>query len=418
MKRPPNVAVAMLGARMHYAVPALLNDANLLAGFFTDSYIGNKPMMRRILDAIPDNLMKGPLGSLAGRFSEQLSPSLVHSDEFLGFWYWSALHLAKGDLSRTENVQAEAARRLAENAIDRDFCGAGIVWGFNTASVELFEAASAKGIRCVLEQTLLPYALETKLLRREARDWPMWQPGFDDPQMKRTHIAREAREWELADYVVGGSAFVADGLAASGVAVERIRTIPYGVDPGRFRPAPGVSQRNPDARLKVLFVGEVGLRKGAQYLLQALAQLGPSVVEARFAGRIALSPDRLSPFGRVAQFLGPIPRLRMPDLYRWADVFVLPSIIEGSATVVYEAILSGLPVVVTPNVGSIVQNHKEGRIVPIRDSDSIARALSDYAENPDILAAHSMAARAAIPRASLTRYRRDLQALIVEIQNA
>jgi glycosyltransferase involved in cell wall biosynthesis len=65
----------------------------------------------------------------------------------------------------------------------------------------------------------------------------------------------------------------------------------------------------------------------------------------------------------------------MADLYAWADVFLLPSICEGSAMVTYEALSWGLPVITTHNAGSIVRDTVDGWLVPIRDSEAIAKKL-------------------------------------------
>jgi len=69
--------------------------------------------------------------------------------------------------------------------------------------------------------------------------------------------------------------------------------------------------------------------------------------------------------------------------FAWADVFLLPSLCEGSATVVYEALAASLPVICTQNTGSVVRNGVEGEIVPIRDSEMIADALAGLARDPE-----------------------------------
>jgi glycosyltransferase involved in cell wall biosynthesis len=72
-------------------------------------------------------------------------------------------------------------------------------------------------------------------------------------------------------------------------------------------------------------------------------------------------------------------------MYRWADVLVLPSICEGSATVIYEGLACGLPVITTPNAGSVVRDGREGFIVPIRDADAIANALEQLLRDKNLL---------------------------------
>ncbi|MBM4147417.1 MAG: glycosyltransferase, partial [Lentisphaerae bacterium] len=59
----------------------------------------------------------------------------------------------------------------------------------------------------------------------------------------------------------------------------------------------------------------------------------------------------------------------------WADIFLLPSVCEGSATVVYEALGAGLPVVCTPNTGSVVRDGVEGHVVPVSDAEAVSAAV-------------------------------------------
>jgi glycosyltransferase involved in cell wall biosynthesis len=175
---------------------------------------------------------------------------------------------------------------------------------------------------------------------------------------------------------VTASPFVIDGIRRCGGPVHKCALVPYGVDTGRFAPAAGDVPRSATGPLRVLFAGAVGLWKGVPYLLEALRQLCPDEVEGRFAGRVALAPEKLVPYGDVATFLGPVPRPQMPALYRWADVLVLPSLSEGSATVVYEALAAGVYVITTANAGSVLSGASAfGEIVPIRDAGAIAAAL-------------------------------------------
>ena len=316
-----------------------------------------------------------------------------------------------------EAVFREAARRFSAAILRTGVGEAPIVWGFNNASLELFQAARAQGRQCILEQTILPPELEFKLMREELARWPGWQPGLNIPDFDYSALDRGEQEWALADCIVAGSDFVRQGLERCGAPQGKIRVVPYGVDVNRFLPT-AIHERDRSAPLRVLFAGEIGLRKGVPDLLDALVQLGPARVEARFAGEIALDHERLDPFARVATFLGPVPRAQMPEIYRWADVFVLPSIVEGSATVAYEALLSGLPVVATPNAGSIVQSGVDGFIVPIRDPDALAATIGRYASDRKLLAQHQAATLQRRERAGLDRYKVDLVRVILEISTS
>ncbi len=95
----------------------------------------------------------------------------------------------------------------------------------------------------------------------------------------------------------------------------------------------------------------------------------------------------------------------MQKQYEWADVFLLPSLCEGSATVVYEALSAGLPVICTFNTGSVVRDNVDGYIVPIRDGEAIAEKLLHLAGHLGIRADMSANAASRAKQFSLTAYR-------------
>jgi glycosyltransferase involved in cell wall biosynthesis len=298
-----------------------------------------------------------------------------------------------------------------------DFAAGDIVWGFNSASLRLFESAQSLGRRCILEQTILPERLESQLLAEESQRWPGWdrRAAAGVPSAVPSVAPDEEAEWVLADRIVAGSEFVRDGLLQLGVPASKVRVVPYGVDAGRFRWTAAEPFESPSAArgpLRVLFAGEVGLRKGVPDLLEALHHLPVGAVEVRLAGAIALVEDKLRDLPACVQLLGPVPRPRMAELFRWAQVFVLPSIVEGSATTTYEALMSGVPVIATPNAGSPVRDGIDGVIVPIRNPRALADALQRYLDEPDVLYAHRAAAMRDRDRLGLDAYRENLVAVV------
>lgn len=379
------IIVAHLGARRHYAVPRILHEAGLLERFFTDSYAGDKPFLCALVSVVPESWRPRSLQRWLGRQEPRIPPDRVVSFEALGWAYGFAQRRARST-RELRGVFAEYGRRFNRSVIRHGVGEADTVYGFNGASLELFEWAKRRGLRCILEQTMAPHRWHDRVMREEAARWPGWQPALDLPDDGTCPLAaREEAEWQLADRILCGSDFVVETMQGCGGPVERCRVVPYGVDPARFlRVERGRRREGP---LRVVFAGEVGLRKGVPYLLEALRALGPGRVEARLAGAITLDPAKLEPYRDVATFLGPVPRARMPELYAWADVFVLPTLCEGSATVVYEAVTAGLPVITTPNAGSLVEDGRDGHLIPPRDVEAIAHWLDFYARNPEQLEA-------------------------------
>jgi hypothetical protein len=401
----PAVSVAMLGARMHYAVPRLLNEAGLLNYFFTDSYVGNKPWLQWALERFPASLRPKEAQRWLGRRSPGLEPGRVVSFELFGIWYAAARRRAQ-TREEVEVLFQKAGHEFNRHILAKGLGETRVVWGYNTASLELFRAARRAGLRCVLEQTILPRSLELQWLREEEDAWPSWSAR--QLAVGTSLLADlEEEEWELADCIVAGSEFVKDGLVARGVPEAKIRVVAYGVDPEQFRCVDADPEKG-GGKLKVLFAGQVGLRKGIPYLLEALRKLPPNSVETRIVGPIDIEPSRLSKCGDDVSVLGAVPRSEMGRLLRWADVLVLPSIVEGSATVTYEALMSGRPVIATPNAGSIVRDGVDGCVVPVRDVPALREALFRYASDRALLRRHQQAAAEGRERAGLSRYGVDL----------
>jgi len=162
--------------------------------------------------------------------------------------------------------------------------------------------------------------------------------------------------------------------------VAKCRVVPYGVD-SRFALIERKAHSGP---LRVLSVGAVGLRKGSPYVLGAAKAL-MGQVEFRMVGSLEIQSHARKLLDSALVLTGPVPRSEIQQHFAWADVFLLPSLCEGSATVVYEALAAGLPVVCTPNTGSVVRDGVDGFIVPIRDVQAIVAALMKFVSNPQAL---------------------------------
>ena len=131
--------------------------------------------------------------------------------------------------------------------------------------------------------------------------------------------------------------------------------------------------------------------------------LAPFVAKVVGAGPLA---DRLQDLVRDrglsehVQLLGGRGQDELPDLYRWADVFCLPSSREGVPVVLMEAMATELPVVTTPVAGipELVTSGLSGLFVPPGDADAVAAALSELAGDRDRRALLGRAGRQTVLR--------------------
>jgi glycosyltransferase involved in cell wall biosynthesis len=96
------------------------------------------------------------------------------------------------------------------------------------------------------------------------------------------------------------------------------------------------------------------------------------------------------------------------------DVMVFPSLFEGFGLVILEAMSQGLPVITTPHTAGpdLIEDGKDGFIVPIRSAESIARRLDQLASDPALLAAMSDAARETAASLAWRRYHEALVSVI------
>jgi glycosyltransferase involved in cell wall biosynthesis len=370
------IAVAQLGARMHYGVPRIFYQAGMLERFFTD--LSAPPAWIRYLERVPHRLRVAHLQRFLGR-SLPVPEAKVTVFPGLGLSYALRRRLAP-TLSHTTGAHLWAGRTLCARVLRTGLGKATAVYTFNSAGLELLRAARERGLHAIMEQTIAPHECETRLLGQERSAHPDWEPPSSYDGRRCEFIQRERNEWKAADLIVCGSDFVRNAIGELGGPLERCVVVPYGVDTPRV-----TRSRRSAGPLRVLMVGAVGLRKGAPYLLAAARLLSQHVV-VRAVGPIQVSPTAQRDLQSAIELTGPVPRSEILAHYRWADVFVLPSICEGSATVCYEALAAGLPVVTTPNAGSVVREGVDGFIVPIRCPETIAERLDRLAADPGLLA--------------------------------
>jgi glycosyltransferase involved in cell wall biosynthesis len=164
----------------------------------------------------------------------------------------------------------------------------------------------------------------------------------------------------------------------------------------------------------VLTVGQVRLQKGSPVVWEAAEAVGEQA-QFRMVGTVAVPAEILRHKSANIELVGAVPRSEMREQYRWADVFLLPSLCEGSASVTYEAMMAGLPVLCSENTGSIVEDSVTGFIVPILDPVQVAKCLLSLARKHDMLAALSTAAQARAESVGISAYRRRLLAALKDL---
>jgi len=263
--------------------------------------------------------------------------------------------------------------------------GLNAVYAYEDGALRTFQEAQGLGLRRIYDLPIGYWRAAQRIFQEERELQPAWActlTGLNDSDAK---LERKDQELELADLVVVPSEFVRSTLIEHGASAAPIAVVPFG-SPLPLSEPPIGSTTGP---LRVLYVGSLGQRKGLSYALDAVAALG-SQVSLTLIGRATAPHCRpLVAALESHHWVESLPHPQILEQMRQHDVLLLPSLFEGYALVISEALSQGLPVLTTPNSGAAltIRDGVEGFIVPIRDGQAIAERLQQFADNREQLAA-------------------------------
>ena len=368
-----------------------LAEAGQLAGFMTGYY--HKPSVQNQLLPHLGRRGRSLPGQLSRRVIAGVRPELVQAEPS----YDMAIRLenrlsnshpaARARLARwrTERFDKSAARRCPQLARS----GASTALFFSdVGSGHAMRAAHQAGLKVVLSMVTGHMDEEMEILAREQARQPRFFPVYlgdgalDVDELAWLHARRRA-DLAQADLVLVPSEHIARQVVdRSGVPAGRVRVIPYAADPDRFTPRFKPADISAD-RCRFLFAGGITQRKGLSDLLTAWQAVRRPGWELSLVGEAPKSAQDLIPADDpTIRVLGRVAYGQMPGLMAEHDLFVFPSLFEGSAVVCYEALAAGLPVVTTPQAGSVVRHGVEGLIVPAAAPDDLAQAMLRLGSSP------------------------------------
>lgn len=379
--------VVQPGARMHYAVPSSFEKRNRLTLLHTDLSVPDwlQRNVARISKKHGKTLERFVVASIA---TERVK---AHTLAGLRFRMRNRRH---GVGSEYYDACVQLTRSISSGVFPTS-CDEG-VYAFDTAALEVFENWGCSSGLKILEQCVAPRAAQRSVYH--ATNNGCVSKNFE--RMLDLFERREQSEWGLADYIFVPSEFVRNSLVEQGVAVGKIRLVPYGVNPPlEHVVASAVEARSKSAsnQIRVFFAGALSLRKGINEINRLSRH--PMLQNCRFiaAGRHTSESSAIEWPANVT-LLGPIAKSEMAREYAAADIFLLPSYLEGSATVTYEAMGWGLPIVTTPNSGSVLRDGVDGYLCGAGDVEMMAERLHALASCVSRRKSMGMSARQQIVR--------------------
>lgn len=285
--------------------------------------------------------------------------------------------------------------------------GVTAVYAYEDGALETFMEAKKSGLLCIYDLPIAYWETGRKLMLEEALRLPQWADtlggGIKDSPAK---LERKRKELELADVVIGPGSFVMNSLPDWAKYKQQI-VAPFG-SPAISNPVLFNSNLKKDftKRLRVLFVGSMGQRKGLGDLFAAMRSLNNSSIELVVLGSLLAPLDFYK--NEFADFTFESGRSHdeVLALMRSCDVFCLPSIVEGRALVMQEAMSQGLPIIITPNTGGedLVIEGETGFLVPIRSPEAIANKINWFLENRHLISEMGIKAQEHAARYTWEKY--------------
>lgn len=263
------------------------------------------------------------------------------------------------------------------------------VYAYEDGAFETFTQAKKLGLTCIYDLPIAYWETGKYLMLEEAARLPSWAVtlggGIKDSETKHQ---RKSDELELADIVVVPSKFVLDSLP-NWASHKRIIVSAFGSPISRIKLENKLNAAKDHSRpLRLLFVGSMSQRKGLGDLFAAMKLLKGTNIELVVMGSMLNSMSFYRNQYSDFTYEHGRPHHQVLELMQTCDVFCLPSIVEGRALVMQEAMSQGLPIIITPNTGGedLVIEGKTGFLVPIRSPEKIAEKINWFLENRQMIA--------------------------------
>jgi glycosyltransferase involved in cell wall biosynthesis len=259
-----------------------------------------------------------------------------------------------------------------------------VFYGFSMAAMLCMRAVRSKTPLRVL------LAAPTYLPRvQESLEIEYARIGAGSQPFNKAAVTKAVAEYYEADLIRAESHLARESLVEGGVSDSKIFVLPPSVDLESFRPA-----EHPLRRFTIAFVGGFNPRKGLHHLLEAWDLVHQDDDQLLLHGGGDGWAKKI-----VAPYAG-WPNVRITrgaphETLRSASVCVCPSLEDAFCNVVLEAMASGVPVIISDQVGAmdLVQDGREGFIVPAGGVSAIAERINYLREHPAERAEMGAAAR-------------------------
>jgi len=394
--------VVQLGARRNYNVPGIFSKGGLLEAFYTDlcADVGLGSIVSRLF---PTFLRRGLINNLLSRKLPKCLRGITYSSTIPSLKYFLRKWLAHEDTERSVKVMNLFNIEFGNDLIRHGIGNASHIYAMSGEGTPFIRFAKKRGLTVVTEfySLLSAYFIE----EAERRRFPGVEPNLSTKQVE------EIFEWlaevcSLSDWVIVPSEAVRRDMVENfNFPMNRCFIVPYGIASTWF------DIKNNPIRGTILFVGNACFCKGIHIVGMAASNLKNRNYIFRVAGNVSQN-IRNHNLTKNLKFLRYLSGTGIQREFSQADIFVLPSLAEGSAMVTYEALAVGLPVITTQAAGSVVRDGIEGFIVPEGNAEILAARIEELIENRQLRDRMSFAAKERAKEYTLEKYGERLLSVI------
>lgn len=353
------VLVAQRGARHRYAIPRIFEEADMLAALYTDSTAYSR----------------------AGRLAARLPGLACRSSALQALTSRNPAGIPREKIYASDRPLFS---RLTRGMIHGDIgpvyqrwglSGADAVYSMYGEDIRFLDWAKSQGAKVIVDVFISPVSNQVVLDEQQHFKVPeCYQVRSDECRPSEDRgIGAFA---PLADMLVCPSEWVADGVRRFVPDhAHKIQVVPYG---SSIQP----QEQHDIEEGRILFAGRDPLRKGLPYLAEAVHQLRQQgmKLDVRIAG-LEKSECKWFPHYDELNYLGLVELARMGNEFARCDMFILPSLSEGQAGVILEALSFGCPVIATRESGVDFLNKDNGMLIPARSANAIAAAIAEVVKD-------------------------------------
>jgi glycosyltransferase involved in cell wall biosynthesis len=403
------VGVAHPTTQHSWETALAFQQAARLRWYATSYYYRPNRLPDRLIKQIPGRVGKALQREMRRRYHKELDDSLIRRElgtealERLTRLYFSTEYADKILYRRLRNFGKRLIPLIKSEPVDA-------LWGPMDCA-DAFDMAKRRGVLCVLDQPIGHLAALDEVMKHEYEKHPeFFSSGHLATMPSRLDLQHQTAE--LADLIVVGSQFAAQTMIDRGAAAEVVRVVPYGYSGTYFSNEMPI-RPSPEGRpLEFLYVGGLSPRKGIAYLLKAFSQIDPAKARLTLVGPLLIPDATFQRYAGRVNYVGQVHRPEVAAYMRRADCFILPSLFEGSALVLYEAVAAGLGIICTKQCGFDLLSESNGVTLSELNVTALLAVIYDLVQNRERLVDWGKASWAMRDSCSWAPYRSAVARLI------